>query len=117
MPEYAVETEIFVQPVADIEEGIQEAKDQLEIYSSETNISHWKFDKKTSEMSDSIAIIDATIYVVADDPDEAGENVEQQLAYLGDTKVTGWEVRNVRKRPKPRAMRPSARRRPEVRVK
>ena len=96
MPEYAVKTTIYVQPVSDIREATQEAKDQLEIWSPQSEISHWRF-HKTSEMSDSIGIVDAVIYTLADDKEEAEGNIDDQMSYISETKVTGHEVLGVRK--------------------
>lgn len=99
MPEYAVKTTIYVQPVGSLEEAYREVANQLEVYDPHSNISHWKFDKKTSEMADSMAIVDVTIHVVADDPEEAESDVDSQLEYINPgNRVTGSEVMGVRKR-------------------
>src|SRR5437867_11416341 len=97
MPEYAVKTTVYVQPVDSLAEAYEEFRDQMNVYDTHSNISHWKIDKKSSEMAGSIGIVDAIIYVIADDPEEAEADVDSQLEYInqGNT-VTGDEATGVR---------------------
>jgi len=113
VPEYAVKSTAYVQPVESVREAIDEVDEQLAIASGETNISRWRVNRKTSELAGEIGIVDVVVFVGAEDQEDAEEQVEQQFAYISDTKVTGWEVVGARKASKPRA---SSHRRPDVRV-